>query len=352
MGGQASASLGQQDISELGTRSFAAFGLAQTVQVNPELSIDATFDSNWTLDGAPVVDDLVNPLQPIASGGQFGPGGTLFEEFTAATLGAAWRRDQWSATGRAEYRDGEFANRMGFTAGVIRQLGEGSMVGSGLTWTHAEGQNGAETEILDAAIALAHRPADSEFAFLSKVEFRSDAVTNGVAGETGPVGNTALIVDGDARSSRLIASLSTNWSPRDYDDADHDENGLVDGLARRSEFGLFVGARHNFDRFEGFDIGSTAVLAGVDARIGIGERIEVGGAVTVRADLDGGATSYAIGPQIGFVPVEGVLLTVGYNIAGFSDPDFSATRNTDEGLFAAVRMKFDTDTFSFLGLGR
>ena len=110
--------------------------------------------------------------------------------------------------------------------------------------------------------------------------------------------------------------------------------------------------RHNFDEFEGFDLGSTTALAGMDARIGIGERIEIGASATVRSDLYSGTTSYQIGPNIGFVPVEGVLLTVGYNIAGFRDPDFSSVRNTNEGFFAAVRMKFDADTFSFLGLDR
>ncbi|RJY10146.1 DUF11 domain-containing protein [Aurantiacibacter aquimixticola] len=349
LGGQFNASVGEQDISELGTRSFAAFGLAQTLQVNAELSVDATFDSNWTIDGEPSVADVVNTLQPVASGGQFGPGGSLFEEFTAVTAGAAWRRERWSATARGEYRDGEFADRTGFTAGLVRQLGEGRVLGSGLTWTRASGANGTETEILDAALAWAHRPADSEFAFLSKVEYRSDEVRNASAGEAGPVGRTALTVEGDARASRLIGSVSANWSPRAEKDRDNDEQAM---FTRRSEFGAFLAVRHNFDRFEGFDLSSTSLLTGLDARIGLGERFEVGASATLRTDLEGGYTSYAFGPNVGFVPVEGVLLTVGYNVAGFDDPDFSAMRNIDEGIFAAVRMKIDADTFGFLGLGR
>ena len=349
-GGIVNASLGNQDIAERGTRSFAAFGLSQSLQVTENLSVDATLDSNWTLSGSPQVGDLVNPEHPASSGGQFGPAGGLFEEFTAATLGGAWRNDRWAATARGEYRDGEYADRIGFTGGLIRQLGEGRVVGSGLTWTRAEAQNGAETEIFDAAIALAHRPAESEFAFLSKIEYRSDEVRDAIAGEIGGAGRTALLVDGDARSSRLIGSISANWSPRDVDDLDGDDAG--DTLGRRSEFGAFVGYRHNFDRFEGFDLGSDTLLVGADARIGIGERFEVGATATVRSDLDDGATSYAIGPNVGFVPVEGVLLTIGYNLAGFDDPDFSAARNTDKGIYAAVRMKFDADTFTFLGLGR
>ena len=343
-GAKAVTSLGRQDIGEYGNRSFAAFGLAQSLQVTPALTIDATIDGNRTLGGSNTVSDVVNPAQPVASGGQLGQDGTLFEDFNAVTLGMAWRKDRWSATGRAEYRDGEFADRKGLTLGAIRQLGEGSIVGSGFTWTEAKADNGAATQIMDAAIAIAHRPAESAFAFLGKLEFRSDEVTDAVAGEAGAAGNTALLVDGDAKSSRLIASLSTNWSPQGRDASGQ--------IVRRHEFGIFIGARHNFDQFEGYDYAGTTLLGGLDAKFGLGERFEIGARGTVRKGLEDGLTSYAIGPNVGFSPADNALITVGYNFAGFRDQDFSAARETDEGLYASIRIKFDADTFSFLGLGR
>ncbi len=339
--------LGQQDIGEFGNRSFAAFGLSQTVQVSPELTIDATLDGSRTLNGSPDVADIVNVAQPVASGGQL-TGNSQFEDFNAATIGAAWRKDRWSATARGEYRDGEFADRKGVTFGAIRQLGEGSIVGSGATWTEAKAENGAETEIFDASIAFAHRPDSSEVALLGKLEYRSDKVSGAIAGETAGAGRTALIVDGDARSRRLIASVSTNWSPREWDRDENDE--LVQ--RRNDEYTLFLGGRYNLDRFEDTEFSGTSLLAGVDARIGIGERFEIGATGTVRANLEDNVTSFSYGPKIGFVPADGMLLTVGYNIEGFRDEDFSAARNTDKGVFAAIRVKFDADTFSFLGLGR
>ncbi len=345
-GGQIITSLGQETIGEFGNRTFAAFGLAQTVQVTPELTIDATIDGNRTLNGEANSFDLVNTLQPAATGGQL-TGAQQFEDFTAVTFGGAWRKDRWSVTARGEYRDGELADRTGVTVGAIRQLGEGSIVGSGATWTRAEDGNGASTEIFDASIAFAHRPDHSEVAMLGKLEYRSDQVVGGVSGQNSPIGNTALIVDGDATSRRVVASWSTNWSPRGWDE---DEFG-IDQQTRRDEYTLFLGGRYNFDEFEGTEFSGTTILAGADARVGIGDRFEIGATGTVRANLEDNVTSYSYGPTIGFVPVEGMLLTLGYNIEGFRDGDFSAARNTDEGLFAAVRFKFDTDTFDFLGLG-
>lgn len=348
-GGRVVTTLGQETIGELGTRSFAAFGLSQSLQVTPSLTIDATIDGNRALGGAAAnvqnAGGIINPAQPVASGGQL-TGGLLFEDFTAATFGAAWRKDRWSVTARGEVREGETADRKGFTFGAIRQLGEGSLVGSGGTWTRAEASNGAVSEIIDASIAFAHRPDASPLAMLGRLEFRSDRVTGAVAGEVGGgggAGRTALLVDGDATSRRLVASLSTNLSPRG------DDNGAE---VRRHEFTLFLGARHNFDEFEGTEFSGTNVLAGLDARIGIGQRFEIGASATVRSNLNDEVTSFAFGPTIGVVPAKGVLITLGYNVEGFRDGDFGAARNTTKGVFAAARLAFDADSFSFLGLER
>lgn len=342
-GGRVSTGVASQQIKEFGQRSFATFGLTQSLQVSQNLTLDATVDGNRQLGGVNP-QDVINPQHPVASGGQLGTDDALFEDFTAVTLGAGWRRDLWALSARGEWRDGEEANRRGFTFGMVRQLGEGSVIGSGFNWTSATGISGTSTEIFDAAISAAHRPAESEIALLGKLEFRSDAVTNAVAGENAPVGQTALTVTGDAQSRRLLASLSTNWSPRRFDDED--------GLTRRGELALFLGGRYTFDGFEGYDIEGFTALIGLDARLALGERFELGGRASIRSNLTDGVTSFAFGPEFGFVPTTDMLLTVGYNITGFRDRDYSAARITERGLFASVRMKLDADSFSFLGLRR
>ena len=331
--------LGSQSFSLDAQRTFAAFAIGQSLPISEALTLDATLDASRTLDGGIAVSDTVNPAHPVSSGGHLGEGGLLGEDFTAATLGAAYQKGLWSARVRGEYRDGELADRKGLTAAAIRQLGEGSVVGSGFNWTKASSTGGAVSEIKDASIALAHRPGGAELGFLSKIEFRSDRIANAVTGAAAPVGPNRLTVDGDARSSRLIGSVSANWTPRD------------DSGRERGELGVFVGMRHNFDRFGDLDLADTTLLGGADVRVAIGERIEIGGRATVRTSLDEGATSFALGPQIGFVPADDMLLTVGYNLVGFRDPDFSAARSTDRGLFAAFKVKFDEQSFAFLGLG-
>ncbi|MFM6933725.1 MAG: hypothetical protein ACKOUT_15960, partial [Novosphingobium sp.] len=341
-GSRITGGIGQQDLGENGNRAFAAFGIAQSVQVSKALTIDVTLDSAKTLGGT-ARGALVNSEHPLSSGGILGEGNTLGEDFVAVTLGGSYRAGRWAISLRGEMRNGEFADRRGMTFGAIRQLGEGQMVGAGFSWTRATGANGAMSEVFDGAMALAWRPAKSSFAFLSKVELRGDKVSGAVAGDAGPVGTTALTIDGAGLSRRIIASLSTNWSPKGHDDL---------GMYQRSEIGLFMGVRHSFERLAGFDLPATSLLGGIDARLGLGEHLDLGVVATARRSLQDGTTALAIGPQIGVSPAKDLLLTIGYNFTGFRDRDFSASRNTDKGLFATMKLKFGADSFNFLGLKR
>ena len=59
-----------------------------------------------------------------------------------------------------------------------------------------------------------------------------------------------------------------------------------------------------------------------------------------------GARAFSVGPSFGVSPADQLWLSLGYNVAGFRDPDFEAARYTRQGPYATVRLKFDQ-----LGLG-
>ena len=331
-GARVTTGIGQQQLGEAGARSYALFGLAQSVPVSPTLTLDATLDSNRTLSRLSPAD-LVNPAQPPASG-------TLGESFTALTLGGSWRLDRWSANLRGEWRDGEQSRRHGVTLGAMRQLGEGAMLGTGLTWTRATTPDGAASEILDGALALAHRPAGAPLALLAKLEYRSDRVDQAIAGETGPAGRAALTITGSGRTQRLIASLSGNWSPR---------RSVGDQSVQRHELGFFAAVRRNLDRFEGYDLAGTTLLGGVDASLVVAPRVELGVSATVRRNLSDRTTRFAVGPQLRISPAKDMQIAVGYNLGGFRDPDFAAARTTQQGPFVTLKVKFDETLLGLTG---
>lgn len=321
-----------QDIAEYGPRSFAAFGLSQSLVLDEHWSIDASIDASKTLGGIDPAR-VLNPLHPVASGGFVGgAAGTITEDFTALTAGATYRSGRWSVTGRAEYRAGDQGDRYGFTAAALRQLGEGQAAGGAFNWFVAEGPNGAETRTAHLQLSWAHRPAGSRWSWLEKLEIREDRVTGAVAGQPGPIG-IALSLDGDARSRRLVNSLSVN---------------RTDG---RSELSFFWGSRYVSEKFGDQDVGGWSNVVGADFRFDLSDTIDVGFAGTVRAGLGGDSLAWSAGPSLGFTPFENGWLSVGWNIAGFHDRDFEEARYTRGGPYVTMRLKFDQLTLQSLGLG-
>jgi hypothetical protein len=337
----------QQAISEYGPRTFAAYGFAQSLVLDEHWSLDFSLDGNKTLNGGIDPDTVLNPAQPVASGGFIGngTGPTLTEDFTAVTGGATYRGDRWSWAGRAEYRDGENENRYGLTTSLLRQIGEGSAVGGSFSWLRAEQDGGATSEITSLEISLAHRPADSDWSFLNKLELRSDEITNAVAGQPGPVGSAPLIVTGDLQSRRIVNSFSLNYSPTGS------SLGMFGGedWLSRSEFTFFWGTRYVSDRFGTADVEGWSNLFGADARFDLSETIDIGASASIREGNGGRAWTWSAGPNIGISPVENTWISVGYNITGFEDRDFEAARYTRSGPYVTFRLRFDQQTFRDLG---
>lgn len=337
-GGRITSSVSDQMLSEYGRRSYAAYGLAQSFELGKHWTIDATIDGNRTLGGIDPAT-VVTVAQPVASGGFVGNGATLTEDFTALTLGLGYRGGRWSSTARAEYRLGSLGDRAALTLGLLRQLGEGQALGGLATWSRVQ-VGGTTTSVANVAVSAASRPASRQVAFLAKLEYRADSVSGAVRGATAP-GGGVLLVTGDARSGRLLGSLSYDWAPYGRDET---------GLYQRSEIGIFLAARYTSDRIASYDLRGVTAVAGLDGHLGLADWLEVGVHATARGDLDGGTLAYAVGPVIGLRPAANMLVTAGWNFSGFADRDFAAERSTHHGAFLTARLKFDQTRFAFLGL--
>jgi hypothetical protein len=331
-----------QNIAEYGPRSFAAYGLSQSLVVSEHWSVDVTLDGNKTLGGIDP-NRVLNPLHPVASGGFVGDGTTLTEDFTAVTAGATYRSDRWSITGRAEYRAGDREDRYGVTLAALRQIGEGRAIGGALNWFTAQAIGGAETRTANLQLSLAHRPPGSALSFLDKLELREDRVTGAVAGIAGPIGTPFTIV-GDAHSRRIVNSLSVNYSPYGGSESQ--------GYFGRTELSLFWGTRYVSDRVNGDDVTGFSNVVGVDIRFDLNDMIEVGGSATVRHGLNGNSIAYSGGPNVGVRPFANGWLQVGWNVVGFHDRDFQEDRYTRSGPYVTMRLKFDQFSLADLGLGR
>lgn len=339
-GGRIVASANQQDIGEFGARSFASYGLAQSFKINDKWSVDFTLDGNQTVGGFDR-SDVINPLQPVASGGFLGSDGTLTEDFVAVTGGASYHGERWSWTGRAEWRDGDTTQRYGLTTAILRQIGEGKAVGGALNWFKAKQDDGASTTTAQAEVSWANRPSGSQWSFLNKTEYRYDAVKNATAGLPGPVGGAPLLVSGDVKSTRIINSLSVNYTPIDERDG---------SFIERGEYAFFWGTRYNTDRFGADDVKGWSNVVGADLRFDFSDVADVGISGTARIGTSGKNIAWSGGPTLTVTPFDNSNVTLGYNFVGFEDRDFEEARYTRSGPFLTFKLKVDQTSFQGLGL--
>ena len=333
-------SMNQQEITEYGPRTFAAYGLTQSIPLDDKWTIDFSFDGNETIGGFDRAD-VINQQQPVASGGFLGNDATLTEDFLAVTAGFTFRADDWSWNGRAEYRDGDISERYGFTSALLKQIGEGSAIGALASVFVAEDQTGVSTRVVEAEASWAHRPADSRWSWLEKLEFREDRVRNAVAGASGPIGGAPLLVNGNVTSRRIINSLSVNYTPVDADN---------DLFTEAGEYGFFWGSRYVFDRFGQDDVEGWSNVVGADIKFDLSDTIDIGGQATARIGNGFDSIAYSGGPSVGITPFKNGYISVGYNVVGFADRDFEESRYTRDGPFITFRLKFDQETLGSLGL--
>lgn len=337
------ASANQQMSGEYGPRSFAAYGLSQSLPIGKHWTVDLTLDGNRTLNGIDPAR-VLNVNQPVASGGFIGSNNLLTEDFTAVTAGATYRGERWSLASRIEARSGDRSDRYGLNVSLLRQIGEGRAFGGALQWYRANDKAGQTSESTSLALSWANRPDDARVAWLEKLELRRDTVTNAIAGLPGAIGGAPLLITGNASSARVINSLSMNWSPTATQADGH--------YLGRSEIQFFWGTRYVSDRVDQDDLKGWSNIVGADIRFDLNERVDFGIGGTLRQSTGGRAVAYSGGPSISVSPLKNGYITIGYNVAGFKDRDFSDARYTRTGPYITMRLKFDQNSLSAIGLGR
>lgn len=323
----ASKAMGGED----GRRTFAQYGLSQSLPLGERWTLDATLDASSTVSGKVPAGGAIGAFQPLASGSGF-LGQSDSGDFTAVTLGAAYRAARWSWNGRVEYRHGEDDDRFNITSNVLRALGEGRTLAAGLEYSRVEQRDGSVASFVSADVALALRPLGSRWSLLERLELRreqadagfTDGNVLGVPAYGGGFQATLRVINNLAVSyagQGLEATLyyGSKWVRGSYGDDDY--TGYVDviGFDLRQDIGSGSGSRR-------FDIGVQASLQHAWSR---------------------GVKAFSYGPSAGFSPGGNLWISAGYNAAGYRDRDFQDDRYTRAGPYLTMRLKFDQ-----LSLGR
>ncbi|WBO23151.1 hypothetical protein [Sphingomonas abietis] len=319
--------LNQQAIGENGPRTFAQYGLSQSLPLGHGWSVDGTVDASSTVKGTIAPTDLVNPFQPVSSGTTISGTDQEDGDYKAITGGLTYRSEAWSWNGRAEYRLSDLSKRWGFTSNMLRTLGQGKTLASSVRIYKVKEDDGGKVSFASADLAFAMRPLDSRWSLLERLELRHEGA-NGSA-----TSNNALAVptfaQGDDTTTRIINNIAVNYRTG----AEGDGHGLEVSLYYGAKY---VRGRYSDDVYQGF-----IDVIGLEIRKDVGTHFDVGVAGSVQHAWTDKAVSFSAGPSIGVSPGRNMWITAGYNVTGYRDHDYQDARYTRQGPYVTMRLKFD-----------
>ncbi|KKC27154.1 hypothetical protein WP12_04770 [Sphingomonas sp. SRS2] len=334
-GAKLTSTVNHEAVGESGPRSFAQFGMSQSLPIGEKWTVDAALDMSKTVSGRIPAGAVVNPLHPVALGGTLGQDGNINEDYRSISLGASWQSGSWSWNGRAEHRTGDSSTRWGVTSNVMRRLGEGRTIASSVRLYHIREKDGAIAAAMSGDIAIAWRPLDSRWSILNRTELRYERGDAGVG--TGNLLGVGTANGADALSTRIINNLVVNW--RDG----------REGEDHRWEASLYYGVKYVRGRFDDDRFDGLIDVTGFDLRRDIGRRIDIGVSGSVQHAWTEKAVAFSIGPSVGVTPVDNVWISLGYNLKGFRDRDFEDNRYLRQGPYVTMRLKFDQQSMAALG---
>ncbi len=286
--------------SELGPRLFANLGLIQGFQINEKWVVDVGVDHAKTL-----LDSGARQFDPDRELGA----GSLNEDFVAGYVGAMYSSDNWSANSRIEIRESDSEDRVTMLMGWYREPSSGHGMSAAFTRFQAKTVLGTEMSQNNLRFGWAYRAADSQWAFLNRIDLISDLMTT-------------LTEKQD--TWRIVNNFNAN---------------------RRFNAGTQLSLQYAFkyvrSEFDGNGYSGYTDLIGVDLRHGFRERWDAGVNTSVYHSYKSKVLDYGVGIDVGYELATNMWVTLGYNFEGFDDKDFAAARYTASGPYLRFTIKAD-----------
>ncbi len=91
-------------------------------------------------------------------------------------------------------------------------------------------------------------------------------------------------------------------------------------------------------------VAEVADLVGLDFRRGFKNKWDWGTHASVYHSYESKVVDYGFGLDVGFNVRDNLWVTIGYNVDGFHDSDFTAARYTAQGPYLQISMKADQHT--------
>lgn len=300
-GGQLGSSIGNQTSTD-GQRLFANLGLFQSWRINSRWNMDGGLDRSQSIESQRYRP--FNPNVPTAAGAA--------EDFSAATLGLGYKAEYWSWTGRVEERWAETEDKLGLVTGIAGEVKKGLGLSAGLKAFDTQSHIGNDSRDGDLRLSLAWRPAQTRWIIYDRLDYIIKEVE---------------VIEGRNAARRIVNNFNANYRP-----------------IHRLQIALQYGAKYVFDTISNESYSGYTDLPGLEARYDLTKRWDIGVHASMLHSWQAEQMDYRTGLSVGYNVIKNAWISLGYNLTGFHDEDFSAADYTAQGPFIKFRLKFDQQT--------
>lgn len=297
----------EQQASESGSRLFSNLGFVQGWQYNENLQLDFSIDRSDTLRNPG--ETLFNSNVPLTSG-------TQSNDFTAASVGANYIEDKWASSSRVEYRTSDEDIQRGIYLGYYREENTGFGMSFDAQIFDLDRKDGEDEAEADISYSIAYRPDNSAWTVLNRFDLSYDDRND---------------EDSRIRSRKGVNNLNVNYT--------------MDNV---HQFGAHWGIKYTLDNFDGEEYDGVTQLVGFQYRYDWTPKLDLSlhGDILYSSNSDN--YKYSLGPSVGVNVYKNMWLSVGYNVDGFEDEDFTSSEYTANGPYVKLRLKFDANSIKGL----
>ena len=290
--------------NDSGRRLGATVGLDQTVRLSEKISAQVGVRARRLLraedefvEVAP--DAAISPVE-------------INEDFQSIYIGAAYRDEKMSISGRVEARENDDDQTWVLSSSAARDLSDSFSLAASARGRISDTSGIGTDEHYEARIGAAWRPRNEDTVVFNRFDIVNSQPLNGI------------------NSTKLVNNAALNTMVTD-----------------RWQLSTNVGTKYVETEFGDTKLSNWTHLVGAETRFDVTERIDLGLRGSVLTNKDAG-TAYSWGPSVGVSPVDNVWISAGYNVQGFKDDDFEAAEYAREGAYLQLRVKFDQNTASGL----
>ena len=296
-----------QNMNENGERVFALFGLKQSWKITGKWSVDGSLDRSQTV--MKKDNYQFNANVPPASGEN--------TSFTALSLGNNYNEKKWNWNSRLEVRTSDVEDKWGLFTAYVAEPKEGMGWSARCRIYDTRSSNGGSKATGDLRFGLVYRPRLASWTILERLDF---LVERQKGGTVIPAGTIAASPDTDSR--RVVNSLNVNYRPDD-------------GF----QLSLQYGAKYSLENIDGLNYSGYTDLIGLEGRHDLTKRWDVGLRWSLLHSWNARQFNFSAGASVGYNVAKNSWISVGYNVTGFTDKDFSEADYTARGPFVRFRFK-------------